>query len=216
MPLTASEIVRQMNAGRIVIDPFSDAQLNPNSYNVRIGAELGVYIPADTDGIKTLVEECFVMDLPLPLARLDCRKDNPLVYLTMPEKGALLRPGKLYLGATVERTETPYHIPMIDGRSSLARLGIKVHVTGGFGDIGFRGHWTLEIEVTEPVRIYPFMQFAQIGFHEPVGSIDMLYDGKYQDQTRPTPSRIYKEIPDDSGIKQHSAADHGDPESDSD
>ena len=213
MPLTASEIVRQMSAGRIVIDPFCDAQLNPNSYNVRIGDELGVYIPADTPGVEPMVKECFALDLPLPATRLDCRKDNPLIYLTMLEKGALLHPGKLYLGATVERTETPYHVPVIDGRSSLARLGVKVHVTGGFGDIGFKGNWTLEIEVTEPVRIYPFMQFAQIGFHEPVGSIDKTYDGKYQGHTRPTPSRIHKEIPDDSGIK-HCAADHGDPEDD--
>jgi dCTP deaminase len=215
MPLTASAIKHMLELGRIVIDPFDDAQLNPNSYNVRLGNELGVYIHADTPGMDVLVRECFAQDLPLPATRLDCRKDNPLIYLTMPETGVLLHPGKLYLGATVERTETPYHIPVIDGRSSLARLGVKVHVTGGFGDIGFKGHWTLEIEVTEPVRIYPFMQFAQIGFHEPTGSIDMTYDGKYQGNTRPTSSRIHKEIPDDSGIR-HCAADHGDPEAPAD
>jgi dCTP deaminase len=211
MPLTASEIVNQMDQGRIIIDPFQEAQLNPNSYNVRIGDELGVYIHAETAGMEEMVRECFAQDLPLPATRLDCRRDNPLIYLTMPEKGALLHPGKLYLGATVERTATPYHVPVIDGRSSLARLGVKVHVTGGFGDIGFKGNWTLEIEVTEPVRIYPFMQFAQIGFHEPTGSIEMTYQGKYQGDTRPTSSRIHKEIPDDSGIRR-CAANNRDPD----
>lgn len=211
MPLTANQIRAEMAQKRIVIDPYDEAQLNPNSYNVRIGGELAVYIAADTPGMEDIVRECFAKGLELPKARLDCRKDNPLVYLTMPESGALLYPGKLYLGATVERTETPYHVPVIDGRSSLARLGVKVHVTGGFGDIGFEGNWTLEIEVTEPIRIYPFMQFAQIGFHQPTGAIDKRYDGKYQGDSRPTSSRIYKEIPDDSGIKR-CTADRSSPE----
>lgn len=210
MPLTAHEIRRQLELKRIIIDPFDEAQLNPNSYNVRIGEELGVYVPTNVEGVEKLTQQCFAMGARLLGAQLDCRKDNPLVYLKMSEAGVLLYPGKLYLGATVERTETPYHIPVIDGRSSLARLGVKVHVTGGFGDIGFKGHWTLEIEVTEPVRIYPFMQFAQIGFHVPVGKIDRLYDGKYQGHRRPTSSRIYKEISDDSGIKR--CADNSDPE----
>ena len=194
MPLTGSEIKKQVAAGNIIIDPFDEAQVNPNSYNVRLGEELGIYV--GTIDVQAF-EQLFEQEGPLPRSILDCRKDNTLHYLKMPKAGALLYPGKLYLGATVEYTYTPKHVPVIDGRSSLARLGVKVHVTGGFGDIGFKGHWTLEIEVTEPVRIYPNMQFAQIRFHEPVGTIDMVYQGKYLGDVRPTASRIHKEISDD-------------------
>lgn len=198
MPLTARAICDAIARGEITISPFDNAQLNPNSYNLRISAELGVYVPADTPGMSDLVQKSFRFGNPLPKARLDCRKDNALVYVTMPETGALLHPGKLYLGSTIEYTDIPQHVAVIDGRSSLARLGIKAHITGGFGDIGFRGHWTLEIEVTEPVRIYPFMQFAQIRFHVPHGPIDMTYTGKYRDQVRPTACRLYQELADDN------------------
>lgn len=194
MPLTASAIREAIKKGEITIKPFEEARLNPNSYNVCLSDELGVYIPADTPGMSEMVEECFRAGQPLPAASLDCRKDNPIHYLKLPRDGAWLYPGKIYLGSTVEFTDTPCHVPLIEGRSSLARLGIKAHITGGFGDIGFRGHWTLEIEVTEKVRIYPFMEFAQIYFHAPQGAIEQTYEGKYRDQVRPTPSRLHKEM----------------------
>jgi dCTP deaminase len=194
MPLTAKAISEAVEKGEIVIKPFDPAQLNPNSYNVCLGDELGVYIPADTPGMAEMVDQCIALGSPLPKAQLDCRKDNPLHCFKMPEAGVLLHPGKLYLGSTVEFTNTPRHVPFIEGRSSLARLGIKAHITGGFGDIGFRGHWTLEIEVTEPVRIYPFMEFAQVYFHLPSGAIELTYQGKYLDQVRPTASRLHQEM----------------------
>lgn len=85
--------------------------------------------------------------------------------LTIPPEGMVLKPGKLYLGRTVERTRTDKFIPMLEGRSSVGRLGMGIHVTAGFGDIGFDGPWTLEITVTEPLRIYPLVEIAQIYYH---------------------------------------------------
>lgn len=191
MPLTARAIRDAVEKGEIILEPFDSAQLNPNSYNVKLSDELGIYVPP---GLADLVVDCFRIGGQLPRAELDCRKDNPMIYVKLPPEGTLIWPGKLYLGSTVEFTSTPHHIPLIEGRSSLARLGIKAHITGGFGDIGFRGHWTLEIEVTEPVRIYPFMEFAQIYFHTPTGAIEQLYNGKYSNQIRPTASRLYQEM----------------------
>lgn len=204
MPLTAKAIHEAVEKGEIIIDPFDPAQLNPNSYNVKLGEELGVYVPP---GMAEIAAECFRIGTVLPQTQLDCRADNPMIYVKLPAEGALLHPGKLYLGSTVEFTDTPRHVPLIEGRSSLARLGIKAHITGGFGDIGFRGHWTLEIEVTEPVRIYPLMEFAQVYFHTPSGAIEQLYQGKYRDQVRPTPSRLFKEMTHDSDSDDNDTVD---------
>lgn len=157
--LTGSAILGAVKRGEIQIDPFSESLLNPNSYNVRLGGKLIVY--------KEKV--------------LDVKAPNEYQYLEIPETGFVLEPGKLYLGATVERTKTDKYVPMIEGRSSLARLGLFVHVSAGFGDIGFCGHWTLEFFAAQPIRIYRDTEIAQVYFHTPEGQIDRLYKSrKYQ------------------------------------
>ena len=102
----------------IVIDPFDEARLNPNSYNLTLHDELMVY------------EEVV----------LDMRRANRVRRMTIPPEGLVLHPSQLYLGRTVERTETRNLVPMIEGRSSIGRLGLFVHVTAGFGDVGFCGY----------------------------------------------------------------------------
>ena len=82
------------------------------------------------------------------------------------DEGLVLSPNQLYLGRTVERTETHNLVPMIEGRSSVGRLGLFVHVTAGFGDVGFCGYWTLEMFAVQPVRIYPGVPICQIFYHE--------------------------------------------------
>ena len=67
----------------------------------------------------------------------------------------MLSPHQLYLARTAERTVTHNLVPQIEGRSSVGRLGLFVHVTAGFGDVGFSGYWTLEMFAVHPVRIYP-------------------------------------------------------------
>lgn len=169
--LTGNEIKLQVAAGRIVIQPFYEENIGPNSYDVHLSDELLVY----TEAV------------------LDPKKDNRYREIKIPHEGLVLLPGRVYLGSTVEHTESQFHIPMYEGRSSLGRLGLESHKTAGFGDIGFKGNWTLELSVVQPVRIYPGMRIGQLYWHNPDGEVLKRYDGKYQGQTNATPSRLYED-----------------------
>lgn len=83
---------------------------------------------------------------------------------------------------------------MIEGRSSIGRMGISIHTTAGFGDIGFEGYWTLEISVIKPVIIYPFIEICQIYYCEVSGDIEKVYKGKYSNSKDIIISKIYEEI----------------------
>lgn len=167
--LTGHEIRNMVSAGYIVIQPFNEAFLGPNSYDVHLADELVIY------------NEVI----------LDPKKRNRCYTIRIPERGYVLQPGMLYLGRTVEYTENMHHIPMYEGRSSLGRLGVYSHVTAGFGDIGFKGNWTLEFNVVQPVRIYPGMRIGQLYWHKPDGEVLAMYNGKYQGQRDVTPSRLF-------------------------
>jgi dCTP deaminase len=120
-------------------------------------------------------------------------KDNPTKELIIPPEGIVLEPGHLYLGATVEHTETYNLVPFIEGRSSVARLGLSIHLTAGFGESNFQGTWTLEMTVVYPLRVYAGVELCQIGYSPLVGeSTD--YKGKYQGQTGPKASQLWKEF----------------------
>lgn len=161
------------NLGRnIVIEPFSENQLNPNSYNLRLHNELVVY----DDAV------------------LDMKRNNPTRRMSIPDDGLLLNPGQLYLGRTVEYTATDGFVPMLEGRSSIGRLGLSVHITAGFGDVGFNGYWTLEIHCIQPVKIYPFVEICQIYYHTIEGPYQQYSSRKYQNSTDIRPSRIYQEF----------------------
>jgi len=176
MILSGDEIQQHLG-GDIVIDPFDPAQLNPNSYNLTLHNELMVY------------EEVV----------LDMKKANRVRRLQIPEEGLVLAPHTLYLGRTVERTETHNLVPMIEGRSSVGRLGLFVHVTAGFGDIGFCGYWTLEMFPVQPVRIYAGVQICQIFYHQITGDIREYQSDKYQHNHDIQPSLLFKELAPDAG-----------------
>lgn len=125
---------------------------------------------------------------------LDMKVPNDTEQLRIPPEGLLLQPGRLYLGRTVEYTETRNLVPMLEGRSSIGRLGLFVHVTAGFGDVGFCGYWTLEISCIQPVRIYPFIEICQIFYHTIEGEFVEYRSGKYQKNTGIQPSLIYREF----------------------
>ncbi len=156
----------------ILIDPFDETHLNPNSYNLSLHNELMTY------------EEVV----------LDMRKANRVRRIEIPREGYVLNPNKLYLGRTAERTETHNLVPMIEGRSSIARLGLFVHVTAGFGDVGFCGFWTLEMFAVQPVRIYPGIPICQIFYHEITGEISEYESNKYQNNHDIQPSLLFKEL----------------------
>jgi len=195
MILTGTEIRRLLAKGDVIIDPFDERQLNPNSYNLCLAPKLRVYRPPEWP--VSNIEKAVHAGRQLPVALLDCHTDNDTFEFKIPEDGFVLYPGKLYLGSTVEYTATDKYVPMLDGRSSLARLGISVHQTGGFGDVGFRGHWTLEITCVEPVRIYAGLEVCQIRFQAVQGQTLIQYDqlakSKYANQVGPTPSPLFRE-----------------------
>ena len=142
MILSGKEIKKRIGKD-IIINPFDEKQLNPNSYNLKLYNELVVY----NESV------------------LDMKKNNSLTKIMISEKGLILKPNILYLGRTVEYTKTNNLVPMLEGRSSIGRLGLFIHVTAGFGDVGFSGYWTLEIFCIHPVKIYPFIEVCQIYYH---------------------------------------------------
>jgi dCTP deaminase len=171
MILSGKEIKNKMGK-EILIEPFDEKLLNPNSYNLRLHSDLLVY----EDEV------------------LDMKKKNKVHELVIPEDGLILEPGKLYLGRTVEYTKTDRYVPMLEGRSSIGRLGLFIHVTAGFGDVGFCGYWTLEIFCIHPIKVYPNVPICQIYYHSIEGEYDKYINGKYQNNTGVQPSLLYKDF----------------------
>jgi dCTP deaminase len=93
----------------------------------------------------------------------------------------------------MERTATHNLVPMLEGRSSVGRLGLFVHVTAGFGDVGFEGYWTLEMFAVQPIRIYPGVEIAQIFYHTIEGDITEYSSNKYQHNNDIQPSLLFKD-----------------------
>ncbi|OOE13846.1 dCTP deaminase [Fictibacillus arsenicus] len=171
MILSGLEIKK--NIGKdIVITPFDEKQLNPNSYNLRLGKELLLY----------------------EVEILDMKKKNKTKLITIPEEGLILQPGKLYLGRTLEYTETNNYIPTIEGRSSIGRLGLTIHFSSPYGNIGFKGYWTLEISCVQPIRIYEGVNICQIYYHTIKGDFENYSGLKYQNNKGVQPSYLYKEF----------------------
>ena len=171
MILSGKEINRRLGRD-ILIEPFNEEQLNPNSYNLRLHRELMVY------------------NEPV----LDMKKRNNVTSIVIPQEGLVLEPGKLYLGRTIEYTKTETLVPMLEGRSSIGRLGLFIHITAGFGDVGFSGFWTLEMFCVHPVRIYPGIEICQIFYHTIEGDFEPYASGKYQNNQGIQPSLLYKEF----------------------
>jgi dCTP deaminase len=101
--------------------------------------------------------------------------EPPTIDVAVPDDGLLLLPGILYLASTVEYTETLVHVPYLDGRSSVGRLGVSIHVTAGRGDVGFKNHWTMEIWVVQPVRVYAGVKIGQLTYHTVDGDVHRGY-----------------------------------------
>ena len=171
MILSGKEIAQHMGED-IFIEPFAPRRLNPNSYNLTLHNELLVY----------------------ENRLLDMKMENPVEQLTIPEEGLVLQPDRLYLGRTQEFTRTENFVPMLEGRSSVGRLGLFIHVTAGFGDVGFAGYWTLEIFCVQPIRIYPGVEICQIYYHDIRGDYEPYRSGKYQNNTGIQPSLLYKDF----------------------
>ena len=157
MILSDKTILQEMENGNIIIDPFNRDHLNPNSVDLTLHPDFKVY----EAGI------------------LDVRKPNKFWEFTIPEEGFVLEPGQVYLYACNERIGVKKNIrAKVEGKSSLGRLGLFIHVTAGFIDTGFEGSLVLELVATRQIRIYPNMKICQVEFARVEGDILESYDKK--------------------------------------
>jgi rifampicin phosphotransferase len=170
MILTGSEIQKQVELKKIHIEPFIPENLNPNSYNFRLGKTLKVY----TEIV------------------LDAKKENAFETIEIHEEGFILLPNQLYLGHTIEEMGSDFFVPIMQARSSVGRLGLYIYLNSGLGDLGFKRQWTLELHVIHPLKVYPGMKVGQMLFWKPLGEIK-LYQGKYKDAVGPQTSMIWKD-----------------------
>lgn len=164
--------IQKLQESKLIIDPFYEEQLNPNSYNLRLHNELATY-----------------KNTPL-----DMKKENELETFSIPASGFLLKPNTLYLARTIEYTATDYYVPMLEGRSSIGRLGLNIHVTAGFGDVGFSGYWTLEMHSVVPIWIYPGIDICQIYYHTLQGAFNLYKKGKYSNNQGIQGSKLYLDL----------------------
>jgi len=175
MILSDKKILECIESGEIVVTPFDIKNMGGNSYDVHLSKHLAQY----TDGM------------------IDAKKHNPIRHFEIPEEGYVLQPGQLYLGSTLEYTETHNHVPFLEGKSSTGRLGVDIHATAGKGDVGFCGFWTLELSCTIPVRIYAGMPIGQLIYYKVDGEVERLYhkkaNAKYsQQEALPKESMMWK------------------------
>jgi dCTP deaminase len=175
--LTGPEIKKQVTKGKIRISPFNEEQINPNSYNFRLGGTLKWY--------KNKI--------------LDPRVRQEVVEKKIQSAGHILRPNRIYLGHTEEIMGSDHYVPIIRGRSSTARLGLFIHVTADIIDIGSHNQWTLQLYAVQPVQVYAGMLIGQVTFWTVMGDI-RLYNGKYQGSMGPQESQIYRDFQDEGGI----------------
>jgi len=175
MILSDKRILEEIEKGSIRLAPFDRECLGSNSYDVHLGKWLGTYRDR----------------------QLDARRHNHIDLFEIPEEGYVLEPHVFYLGVTLEYTETHQHVPFLEGKSSTGRLGIDIHATAGKGDVGFCGHWTLEISVKQPVKVYKGMPIGQLIYFPVEGEIEVKYNekknAKYSGQIdKPVESMMWK------------------------
>jgi dCTP deaminase len=182
--LSDTTIRAEITAGRIVVEPFDDAMVQPSSIDVRLDDRFLVF-RNHTRGVIDVKED--LSDLTEMVRATD-------------ERPFLLHPGEFVLGSTAERVALPDDIVgRIEGKSSLGRLGLLIHTTAGFVDAGFEGYLTLELSnvATLPITLYPGMKIGQISFLRMDRPAEVPYGAgalgsKYRGQVGPTPSQYWK------------------------
>lgn len=177
MILTGPEIQKRVEQGSIEISPYRPDQLNPASYDVRLGNEVWTW--RENAGS------------PRPI---DSREEQVGVVTTF--ESLVVHPGRVYLMHTEEVAGAHDLVTVVDGKSSIGRLGVLIHCTAGYGDPGFRGQYTLEVTALgRPVRLYAGMRIAQLRFHTLEGEL-VGYQGNYTGEAAmgPQPSRSYKQF----------------------
>ncbi len=171
MILTGNKIIKEVKSGKIEITPFDKNRITTNSYDLSLGETIIRY--------KAEI--------------IDPKVETPYEEIKIPSNGMVLNPEDFVLGHSNERIGSDFYVPMIHGKSGMARMGLFVHVTADLIDIGSHGVTTFQLYATLPVRLYPGILIAQVSFWVPFGDI-VLYKGKYQNSTGPRPSMTYKDF----------------------
>ena len=179
--LSGKAIELAVKRGDIVIDPFVPEHINPASIDLTLGDQVMFYQYTDINiDPKRKPQEAHEMRM----EKIDA-------------DGFWVQPGVLYLMHTNERIFNPAHVSCLDGKSSIGRLGVKVHETAGYGDTGFDGQYTLEVTSVYRTRLYAGMRIAQMRFHTVVGEIaDYRTKGHYTGEkaTGPVASMAWKQF----------------------
>ena len=188
MILSDRDIRSAIQAGRIGIDPFDSADVQPSSIDLHVDRYFRTFhnarhpyidVKKPMDGLTELV---------------DVKEEDPFI----------LHPGEFVLGSTLEYVSLPHDlVARLEGKSSLGRLGLLIHSTAGYVDPGFEGHLTLELSnvANLPITIYPGMKIGQISFFQLTSPAENPYGSKkvgskYQGQRGPTPSRYFENFED--------------------
>jgi dCTP deaminase len=184
MILSDRTIREELAAGRIVIDPVADADIQPSSVDLRLDRFFRVFRNYTMQVIDVKEDQEELTEL------VEIAEDDAFI----------LHPGEFVLGSTAERVALPPDlVARLEGKSSLGRLGLLIHSTAGFVDAGWDGHLTLELSnvANLPIKLYPGMKIGQISFlrmtteaESPYGSA--VVGSKYQGQRGPTPSRYFE------------------------
>ena len=170
MILSGSEILDAVHRSEIVIEPFDQEAVGPNSYDFRLGD-------------RGLMYENLA---------LDPKIDNPIRPFSVPSDGFMLSPDKVYLVNSHEVVGSSIYVPIVRGRSSVGRLGLFIHITADLIDVGSVNQLTLQLHCVQPVRIYPMMLIGQVTFWRIDGEVN-LYQGKYASEMSPVRSLAFKD-----------------------
>ena len=171
MILTGNEIVKQVKAKKIVLNPFDKTHVTTNSYDLKLG-----------DSVIQYLDEV-----------MDPAKEPNYIIRKIPKGGLLMKKGAFILGHSVEILGSKKFVPIIHAKSSIARRGLFVHVTADLIDIGSIGNVTFQLYATLPIKIYSGMKIGQVSFWVPKGKIT-LYAGKYQGSIGPQASKVHKDF----------------------
>lgn len=164
MILTGSKIKDEIKSGNISIEPFCNEQVNPNSYNYRLGSTIKVF--DGFDGDKATFKE-----------------------IKIPKDGYILEPRKMYLATTKEVIGSSKYAMSLIGRSSMGRYGLFLQVSANLGHTTSKHKWTLEIVATLPIKLYPGMIIGQVSFWKNFGIVKK-YDGRYGHLNHPQESFV--------------------------
>ena len=184
MILSDRTIREEIDAGRIVIDPFDPTCVQPSSVDLHVDNQFRVFANSRYPYIDVKEEMPDLTEL------VEVKPDEPFI----------LHPGEFVLGSTAERVGIPNDlVARLEGKSSLGRLGLLIHSTAGYVDPGWDGYLTLELSnvANLPITLYPGMKIGQISFIKLTTPADVPYGSagnKYQGQRGPTPSRFFRDF----------------------